>query len=33
MFQRQLDSETSFEDIEADLSMIVMTPIQAGWLV
>ena len=31
--QRQLDSGTSFEDIEVDLRMSVIKPIQAGWLV
>ena len=31
--QRQLDSGTSFEDIEVDLRISVIKPIQAGWLV
>ena len=31
--QRQLDSGTSFEDIEVDLRMSVIKPLHAGWLV
>ena len=31
--QRQLDSETSFEDIEVDLRMSVIKPLHAVWLV
>ena len=31
--QRQLDSKTSFEDIEVDLRMSVIKPIHAAWLV